>query len=46
MIKIKGSDLYITPGEVNGSVNSAIIIAKKRNTPEQLWTIYKQSPTM
>lgn len=46
LIKVKGSELYITPSNVEGEVNSAIIMAEKRNSPEQQWTIYKQSPTM
>ncbi|MDN5289495.1 MAG: hypothetical protein JWR38_5769 [Mucilaginibacter sp.] len=46
LIKIKGADLYITPADTEGSVNSAIILARKRNTPDQCWNIYQQSPTM
>jgi hypothetical protein len=46
LIKLKGTDLYLTPADIKGKVNSAIILASKRNTPEQLWTIYEQSPTM
>lgn len=45
-IKLKGTDLYITPSDPDGQINSSIILAKKRNTPEQQWTIYQQSPTM
>lgn len=46
LIKLKGTDLYITPADSKGSVNSAIVLAKKRTTPDQLWNIYEQSPTM
>lgn len=46
LIKLKGSDLYITPYDPKGKVNSAIVLAAKRNTPEQLWTIYEQEPAM
>ena len=46
LIKLKGTDLYITPADSKGKVNSAIILAAKENTPEQLWTIYEQTPTM
>lgn len=46
LIKLKGTDLYITPSDPDGQVNSSIILAKKRNTAEQQWTIYQQSPTM
>lgn len=46
MIKLKGTELYVTPADAKGSVNSAIILAAKRSTPEQLWNIYEQAPTM
>jgi hypothetical protein len=46
LIKLKGTDLYITPADKKGSVNSPIILAAKTNTPDQLWTIYEQAPTM
>lgn len=46
MIKLKGTDLYVTPADGKGSVNSAIILAAKRTTPGQLWNIYEQAPTM
>jgi len=46
LIKLKDTDLYVTPADPKGSVNSAIVLAKKRNTPDQYWNIYEQSPTM
>jgi len=46
LIRLKGSDLYVTPADKKGRVNSAIILAARRNSPEQLWLIYEQSPTM
>ncbi|GAA4314792.1 hypothetical protein GCM10023149_11070 [Mucilaginibacter gynuensis] len=46
LIKLKGTELYVTPSDVEGTVNSSIILAKKKDAPEQLWTIYKQNPTM
>jgi hypothetical protein len=45
-IKLKGTDLYITPEDKKGTSNSAIILAKKTKSKEQQWTIYEQSPTM
>ena len=45
-IRLKGTDLYLTPSDGSGTVNSAIILAKKHESPDQLWTIYKQDPTM
>ncbi|QTE34960.1 RICIN domain-containing protein [Mucilaginibacter gossypii] len=46
MIKLKGTDLYITPSDKKGAVNSQIVLAKKTNTKDQYWNIYEQSPTM
>lgn len=46
MIKLKGTDLYITPSDKKGAVNSKIVLAKKTNTKDQYWNIYEQSPTM
>ncbi|SEM96550.1 hypothetical protein SAMN05192574_10217 [Mucilaginibacter gossypiicola] len=46
LIKLKGTDLYLTPSDKKGSVNSKIILAKKTNTKDQYWDIYLQSPTM
>lgn len=45
-IKLKGTDLYITPADPKGEVNSAIILAAKKGTPDQQWFIYEQAPTM
>lgn len=46
LIRLKGTDLYITPADDKGSVNTAIILAVKSNTPVQLWNIYEQAPIM
>ncbi|MCC8423464.1 RICIN domain-containing protein [Mucilaginibacter sp. UR6-11] len=46
LIKLKGTELYVTPADSQGALNSAIILAAKKNTPDQLWTIYEQAPTM
>lgn len=46
LIKLKGTDLYVTPADEKGAVNSAIILAKKSNSQAQLWTIYEQAPTI
>ncbi|GAB4024473.1 RICIN domain-containing protein [Spirosoma gilvum] len=43
-IKLKGSDLYITPVDSKGSVNSRIMLAKKSASQAQMWTIYEQDP--
>ncbi|MEJ7830546.1 MAG: RICIN domain-containing protein [Segetibacter sp.] len=44
MIKLKGSDLYVTPSDKNGAVNSKIILSKKRSDKTQYWNIYEQHP--
>ncbi len=46
MIKLKGSDLYVTPSDKKGSVNSKIILEKKRADKTQYWSIYEQHPEM
>jgi len=46
LIKLKGTDWYITPADPKGGVNSAIVLAKKRNSADQHWNIYHQAPTM
>jgi hypothetical protein len=46
LIKLKGTDLFVTPVDIKGTVNSAIILAAKRDTPDQYWFIYEQAPTM
>ncbi|MDP9075997.1 MAG: RICIN domain-containing protein [Bacteroidota bacterium] len=46
MIKLKGTDLYVTTSDKKGGVNSQIILAKKTNTKDQYWGIYEQAPTM
>jgi hypothetical protein len=46
LIKQKGTDLYLTPADIKGSVNTAIVLAAKRGTTDQHWFIYEQAPTM
>jgi hypothetical protein len=45
-IKLKGTDLYVTPSDKKGSVNSQIILAAKTDEKFQQWLIYPQAPTM
>lgn len=44
LIKLKDSDLYITPSDKEGSVNSQIILTKKMASKLQYWAIYEQDP--
>lgn len=46
LIKLKNTELYVTPSDKTGSTNSAIILAKEEESKLQLWTIYEQHPTM
>lgn len=46
LIRLKGTRLYITPSDKNGSVNSSIILAEKNNDKSQEWIIYEQHPEM
>ena len=46
LIKQKGSELYLTPVNKKGEVNTGIKLAKKDGTKLQQWTIYEQKPTM
>ena len=46
LIKLKNTDLYLSPADPKGTINSAIVLSKKKGNKEQLWTIYEQHPTM
>jgi hypothetical protein len=46
LIRLKNTDLYLTPADSEGSINSAVILAKKQPGQLQRWTIYEQHPTM
>ena len=46
LIRLQGTDLYITPSDDKGTVNGAIILAKKTGSKLQEWVIYEQYPEM
>lgn len=46
LIRLKGTQLYVTPSDKQGSVNSPIILARKSSDKSQQWTIYEQHPDM
>ncbi len=46
LIRLKDTDLYLTPADSQGSLNSQVILAKKKEGQLQRWTIYEQHPTM
>ena len=45
-IRLKATDLYITPSDTNGTLNAPILLAKKDGSKLQQWTIYEQHPEM
>jgi hypothetical protein len=44
LIRLKGTDLYITPSDNKGTINSEIILAEKNGSKLQQWEIYEQKP--
>ena len=46
LIKLKGTDLYITPSDGEGKINSQIMLSKKDGSKLRQWTICEQHPTM
>lgn len=46
LIRLKGTDLYLTPADKDGAINAVVELAKKKEGPSQKWTIYEQHPTM
>ncbi len=46
LIRLAGTELYVTPSDSKGATNSPIILSKKSGSELQLWTIYEQHPTM
>lgn len=45
-IRLKATELYITPADDDGAINSKVILAPKESNKNQIWTIYEQNPTM
>jgi hypothetical protein len=45
LIRLKNTDLYLTPADGEGPVNSGVILAGKKKGESQKWTIYEQHPT-
>ena len=43
-IRLKGTELYLSPVDNKGNTNSAIVLAKKTDSKLQQWTIYEQHP--
>lgn len=46
MIRLKGTELYISSSSEKAIVDSKIILAEKSKSKLEQWTLYPQSPTM
>lgn len=46
LIRLKSTELYLTPADPEGSTNSPILLTNKKDTLLQQWYIYPQNPTM
>jgi hypothetical protein len=46
MIRLKGTDLYVTPSDNKGTINAGILLTKKKESKIQHWTLEEQHPTM
>ena len=46
LIKVKDTELYLTPSDNKGTINAPVILSKKTGIKLQQWTIYEQHPTI
>lgn len=46
LIKLKGTDLYLTPGDDQGETNAPLKLAHKIEGNLQFWTLIEQHPTI
>jgi len=46
LIRMKDTDLYLTPADEKGATNSGILLAKKNGGKLQRWILEEQHPTM
>ncbi|MBS1660731.1 MAG: RICIN domain-containing protein [Bacteroidetes bacterium] len=45
-VKLKGTDLYLTPSDPDGATNTNILLQPKQDGDLQRWTLIEQHPTM
>lgn len=45
-VRLKGTELYLTPADAGGATNSSIILQAKQDGDLQQWTLVEQHPTM
>jgi hypothetical protein len=46
LIRLQGTELYITPSDDQGTINAGIILSKKQTGKLQYWSLHEQQPTM
>lgn len=46
MIRLKNTELYLTPSDVTGTINAPILLKKASNNNTQVWILVEQHPTM
>lgn len=46
LIRLKGTEFYLTPSNDQGEINSPIVLRKKANGQLQQWTLVEQHPVM
>ena len=46
LIKLKGTELYLTPSSSDGEINAPIMLSSKTGNELQQWTLQEQHPTM
>jgi len=44
-IKLTGTNLYVTPADADGAVNSRMVLRPKADGSLQYWTLHEQHPT-
>ena len=46
LVRLRGTELYITLSDASGKTNSAIVLLPKTSSDLQLWRLVKQNPSM
>ncbi|WP_212005916.1 RICIN domain-containing protein [Chitinophaga sp. HK235] len=46
LIRLKGTDLYLTPSDDKGTVNAPVMLTRKNNSKLLHWSLQEQHPVM
>lgn len=46
LIRLSGTEFYLTPSDDKGDINNPIVLKRKLNTRLQYWTLQEQHPVM